>query len=168
MSKYFKRTSDVFFLLLFLYLIFRWGQQFYQNDQLKGQKAKNLTLISLDTSKEILLQKNITPPYILLFWNLNCPPCLVELSRFNQALIDNELPKDKFIPIHLGGGPVEVKSFLKRKDYHFEVYFPANNNEMYPIQGTPTVISVDKNGLIYKSTTGLGLWSVSNAQEIFE
>ena len=174
MKRWINILSNVVFTILLVVLIYRFASSYFQNSKLEGSKVPPFTLTKLifnpDISEQVILGSNIKPPYVIIFWSSSCPPCLVELSRFDQAIKDGEIPKDKFIAIDSGENLQSIKKFMQRKDYNFTVFQDNNYNieRFFNVTATPLVVHVDKDGLVTWISTGVSPTGIIRAKKLLQ
>ncbi len=99
------------------------------------------------------LQQSIgSKPVMLIFWASWCPSCKTEVPKINQLAAKFKGRGMDFIAINVGyNDSVErAQAFVKKTGMSYPVFFDATGaiTEQYRLQGVPTVIIADKQGVI--------------------
>lgn len=174
MKNLINQLSNILFVIIIVFLIYRIGTSYIQNNELEGRKLPEVTLLQLNDLKSELkatvLGKDILPPYILIFWSSTCPPCLVELARFSEAIKEKDIPVNRFIAINVGENIKEVKKYLSRKNYKFPVYFDRSNKlaSFLKLSSTPLVVHVGHKGNIKWISTGVSPTGIIRAKKLLK
>jgi thiol-disulfide isomerase/thioredoxin len=99
------------------------------------------------------LQQSIgSKPVMLIFWASWCPSCKTEVPKINQLAEKFRSRGMEFIGVNVGyNDSVErAQAFVKKTGMSYPVFFDSKGavTEQYGLQGVPTVIIADKNGVI--------------------
>jgi thiol-disulfide isomerase/thioredoxin len=99
------------------------------------------------------LQQSIgSKPIMLIFWASWCPSCKSEVPKINQLAEKFRGRGMEFIAVNVGfNDSVErAQAFAKKTGMTYPVFFDATGvvTERYKLQGVPTVIIADKQGVI--------------------
>ena len=99
------------------------------------------------------LQQSIgSKPVMLIFWASWCPSCKTEVPKINQLAAKFKSRGMEFIAVNVGfNDSVErAQAFVKKTGMSYPVFFDATGmvTEQYRLQGVPTVIIADKQGVI--------------------
>lgn len=107
---------------------------------------------------------------VLVFWTTWCPPCELELARFNDAIIQGEIAKDKVIAISFGEDPELVFAEAKKRSYQFAVVAdPAGiGAQALEVSGTPTVYHIDEQSKIAFASSGVSPLAISRAKHFLK
>jgi len=130
---------------------------FLHNTEREKTKIPLISLIKNKDDQVNFYFPNQSQKYVLLFWSVNCLPCIVELDRLNRAVKNNELKPDQIIPINLDGDYELYKKFLLKKRYGLNLYFDKSNelSQFLKIQVTPTIVFLDSTKTIVKMNSGI-------------
>ncbi len=97
-------------------------------------------------------------------WASWCPPCVAEMSSIQN--LKNALNKKDFVFVMVSFDENRDKaiSFMKRKGYDFNIYFPG---DIYPYasESIPVTYIIDKNGKLAKAFEGMNDY---NNQEVID
>ena len=89
---------------------------------------------------------------MLIFWASWCPTCKTEVPKINQLAEKFKGRGMEFIAVNVGfNDSVErAQAFVKKTGMLYPVFFDATGvvTEQYRLQGVPTVIIADKQGVI--------------------
>ena len=99
------------------------------------------------------LQQSIgSKPVMLIFWASWCPTCKTEVPKINQLAAKFKDRGMDFIAVNVGfNDSVErAQAFVKKTGMLYPVFFDTTGaiSEQYRLQGVPTVIIADKQGVI--------------------
>ncbi len=99
------------------------------------------------------LQQSIgSKPVMLIFWASWCPSCKTEVPKVNQLAEKFRSKGMDFIAVNVGfNDSVErAQAFAQKTGMTYPVFFDATSvvTERYRLQGVPTIIIADKNGVI--------------------
>lgn len=108
--------------------------------------------------------------HILIFWATWCPPCTLELSRFNEAVIQGEIAKDKVVAVSFGEDPNLVFSESKSRAYQFTVVADPTGSaaQTMEVSGTPTVYHIDENAKIAYASSGVSPLAIARAKSFLK
>lgn len=119
-----------------------------------GQEAKAFEMIDMQ-DRSIKLDQFEGKVVVLNFWFINCKPCVMEMPDLNK-LVDDYKDQEVVFLAFSPDSKEALEKFRKRKAFDYQVI--ASSNEVinaYQIQGFPTHVIIDKEGLIQHYETGL-------------
>ena len=96
-------------------------------------------------------------PLFLVFWATWCPNCKREIPHINKLAEEFGLKGGKgkgmeFLGVNVGVNDSEkkVRRYVKKYTMDYPIYFDNNSNltKMFKVSGTPTIIIVDKSGIV--------------------
>ena len=162
--------SNIIFFVLTAIIIIRFISSYIQNSKLEGVTLPNTTLQQITTSSAqlITLNKQLKPPLILLFWSINCPPCIVEMNRYTSAVKSNEIPPNKLVAINIGDSPKALLKYLKQHTLPMPLYRDPNNQlaALFKLNATPLVVHINKQGHASWISTGISPLGIIKAKEL--
>lgn len=130
------------------------GPQIFSSFSQEGKLASPLSNL-----KDIHGQKiELNPPYALVFWATWCGPCEFELSRLQGFVDKNPNLSNKILTIAIANDSLDaIHSAINSRGYKFNVVWDQDNtlSRDFSVQGTPTVVVVDKSNAIQWVTMGL-------------
>ena len=99
------------------------------------------------------LQKIIgSNPVMLIFWASWCPTCKTEVPKINQLAEKYQSRGMDFIAVNVGFNDSleRAKAFIQKTGMTYPAFFDGTETlaEKYRLQGVPTVIIADKQGII--------------------
>lgn len=159
-------------LTMFDYLL--WGSAFFvvfssapmwiKLYQKQGKPAPSFTVLDADRSQKIFPTKG--EKQILIFWATWCGPCEIELSRFNAAVKEGEISKDKIVAISLGEEPDLVFTESLKRNYQFRVAADPHGDagNVMEVSGTPTVFHIDSEGKVAYASSGISPLTIQRAK----
>ena len=117
-----------------------------------GDKMPSFTLTTLDgavvDSDSIIGKK----PVFLVFWATWCPNCKREIPHINELAAEFTSQGMLFLGINVGVNDSEakVRRYAEKLKINYPVYFDKGSQltKKFKVSGTPTVIIVDKSGII--------------------
>lgn len=117
-----------------------------------GEKVPPFHLTTLDgkilDSKE-LIGKN---PMFFVFWATWCPTCTDEIPQINKLVREFSSQGMKFVGINVGVNDSAEKArlFAEKHAMEYPVYFDDGTKltREFKVQGTPTIILTDKQGIV--------------------
>lgn len=122
-----------------------------------GEKIKSFKEKDME-GKKFCLKEMKGKVVILNFWFIGCPPCREEIPKLNQTVEKyKNNPDVVFIAIALDDAS-SLKEFLKTNPFKYHIIDNGRYiaQGIYGINGFPTHVVVDKNGIIRFHTSGLG------------
>jgi len=93
---------------------------------------------------------------VLNFWFVECKPCVSEIPELNELVI--EFQKEGVVFMALGLNKAEeMKKFLKKTPFNYQVVPDAIEvATQFGVDGFPTSVVIDQNGLIRYISLGVG------------
>ena len=117
-----------------------------------GEKCPTFLLKAMD-GKEIQSERiKSNNPLFLLFWSTWCPGCkdkIPELKKISSQFAPKGL-QVLAVNVGINDSPEKVKRFIKkyRIDYPVAIDEGSQVTKLFRIQGIPTVVIIDKKGII--------------------
>lgn len=171
-KKIFNHLTNVLFVIILIILIYRFYDAYKTNTAFEGKELPSTTLNRLSPNLDLssLSSNEIKPPYVVIFWSSTCPPCIVELSRFNSEVTSHTLPADKIIAINVDDDLKTMKKFIRQKELKFPVYQNPNNSwaKFLKLKATPLVVHITKENKIKWMTTGVSPTGIVRAKKLLE
>ncbi len=91
-------------------------------------------------------------PVMLIFWASWCPNCKSEVPKVNELVKKYQTQGMEFIGINVGFNDSEGKArrFMEKNGVSYPIIFDKKGDipRQYGVQGVPTILVADKNGLI--------------------
>ncbi len=145
MQRYCLRTLLIFTWLLFLPCTL-WAAQ-------EGEHLIPFKGIDLNGGHAFDLQKSIgQKAIVLVFWASWCPTCKTEVPKINQLAEKYRSRGMDFVAVNVGfNDSVErARAFIKKTGMAYPSLFDSTGMiaEQYRLQGVPTIIIADKQGMI--------------------
>ena len=115
-----------------------------------GQPAPDFSTLDLSNRVVALTSYRGQKAVLLDFWATWCGPCRTEMVSL-QALQDKFKGQDfEILSLNQGEAADQVSQFITRKKYGFHVLLDADNAvaNKYGVRGIPTLVLVDKQGII--------------------
>ncbi|MCD6310721.1 MAG: TlpA family protein disulfide reductase [Candidatus Eremiobacteraeota bacterium] len=125
----------------------------------EGILAPDFTLPDL-SGNEVTLSSLRGKVVLLDFWATWCSPCLFAMPGL-QKLHDKYEDKGlKVMSINLGESGAKVKKFIKENGLTYTILLDKSGNtgRIYNVRGIPTMILIDKNGIIQMKQVGYSRW----------
>lgn len=167
-SKAFKSIFNFAFVLLTAYTAVLLYSRWVARDPRQGSKAIQFSAQSIDGTK-LSLPLADGKPSVFVFWATWCGPCKVELDRMKQAAKDGEIPSDRIFAVSLGEPLETVASEANLRGYSFPVFADESNeaSRAFKIRVTPTIMTVDKAGIINWVSEGIHPLTTKGVRKIF-
>lgn len=114
-----------------------------------GEVAPNFQLTKIDGSP-VSVSDLRGHPAVLIFWTAWCPVCKEEAPHFNELAASYESKGVRVLGINIQDSEARTKAGIKDFGIHYPVARDANANvaKLYKVTGTPTVIFLDRNGVV--------------------
>ena len=129
-----------------------------------GAKATDFTVKDLKGKKYALteLKGKIV---IINFWFVECKPCVMEMPELNE-LVEEYKGKDiVFLALALNEKK-QLNTFLKTTKFNYKVISNGKSiADSYGVDGFPTNVIIDQEGIIQYVSTGIGPDNKSNLQK---
>jgi len=120
-----------------------------------GKLAPDFELDTLDGQTVILSQLK-GRPVLVNFWATWCAPCRYEMPFLQQ--IYEDWPGDELVllTVNVGESSSDVSQFMQSEGFSFTVPLDSEAAvaQRYNIQGIPTTLFIDKEGIIQKIKVG--------------
>ncbi|MCO5112546.1 MAG: TlpA family protein disulfide reductase [Bdellovibrionaceae bacterium] len=145
--------DNLLFVIALLVIVFIIIPRAWKNFLLQGQEAaKIVNLVSIHNEP-----LEITPPYALVFWATWCKPCDIELGRIQSMIEENKIPQNKVIAVAVDDHLKPILEAQAKRNYSFPIVWDEDQSlsSMYQVQGTPTILVIQKDNTIKWATTGL-------------
>lgn len=153
--KLFTKGLNILLTLVVLTLLAAKVPLIYSNFKTEGTLAADF---SVQTNKgHDFHLKDITANKIIIFWATWCPPCELELSRINEMVKDKKINADSILAISINEEKEIVDRAVSERGYEFIVGydFDGHISKKYSVEGTPTLVFIDKDKKINWLSTGL-------------
>lgn len=136
------------------------------NFKIENTPSSQFKALNLKDNSQIKFPIEDGKPHVLIFWATWCGPCSLELSLFQKAIDNKELPADQIHAISLGEDPELVRQVSADRKYTFMVYVDTDNlsSRIYNISGTPTIVHLNKDGIVSWIGTGISPLAINRAK----
>lgn len=153
--KHLNKFINILLTVLIVFLLIRRIPQVWEQYQKEGKPAASFQLQTLNGS--LVQSQNLDHNLVVIFWATWCGPCEVELHRINQMIKDNKISKDHVLAISSQETSEIVTKAINERDYKMMVGLDPDGQiaQSYNVEGTPTIIFLDKNSRIEWMTMGL-------------
>jgi len=135
-----------------------------KENALIGAKATDFTVKDLKGKKYALteLKGKIV---VINFWFVECKPCVMEMPELNE-LVEEYKGKDiVFLALALNEKK-QLNTFLKTTKFNYKVVSNGKSiADSYGVEGFPTNVIIDQEGIIQYVSTGIGPDNKSNLQK---
>lgn len=114
-----------------------------------GSLAPEFELAKLDNTK-ISSSDLAGKPAVLVFWTAWCPSCKEEAPHINQLAAEYQNKGVRVLGINIGEGAARVGEGIKDFGIEYDVVRDADAQvaKIYRVVGTPTVVFLDKKGVV--------------------
>jgi len=114
-----------------------------------GSLAPEFELAKLDGAK-ISSANFAGKPAVLVFWTAWCPSCKEEAPHINRLAAEYQPKGVRVVGINIGEGAARVNEGIKDFGIEYDVVRDADAQvaKTYKVIGTPTVVFLDKKGVI--------------------
>jgi peroxiredoxin len=114
-----------------------------------GGLAPEFELAKLDGAK--ISSKDLAgKPAVLVFWTAWCPSCKEEAPHINKLAAQYQSKGVRVVGINIGEGAARISEGIKDFGIEYDVVRDADTHiaKTYLVVGTPTVVFLDKKGVI--------------------
>lgn len=118
-------------------------------NEMVGKLSPDFLVTTID-GKQITLSQQKGKITVLNFWFIACKPCLLEMPALNK-IVDKYKDSSRidFIAVNYGDGSVDVKSFLEKREFKFQIVTDSRTIlDIFKIRMYPQTIVLDKEGKI--------------------
>lgn len=150
-----RTLTNIVLLYLAVNVAYNFYRQYKAGEDLSGRNVSQLSFKNMQ-GKTVRFS-DISGPKVIAFWATWCGPCTLELSRLNDLVKENKIPKDKLFPISIGEEQEIVAAAAKERDYVMDTYWdePGSTQKHVPVIATPTIVYIDANQKITDVDTGI-------------
>lgn len=117
-----------------------------------GNIAPDFKLKKLGANDSVVLSKLKGKPVVIVFWAVWCPPCRKEIPRIKELYLKYASKGVVFLAIAVGWRQSEedVARFQMKYEIPYQILWDKDNevSDKYYVQGIPTNIIVDKDGVV--------------------
>jgi thiol-disulfide isomerase/thioredoxin len=104
---------------------------------------------------------------LVVLWATWCPVCRKELPKIEAFYRENAAKGFDVVAVSVDDTPKEVREFLAKNHYSFPVGWRNEfKDNLGPIKGTPTIVLIDRKGVIRARTEGAlddaGWWTIED------
>jgi TonB family protein len=127
-------------------------------EALVGRPAPDFRLRDLD-GKDVQLASLKGKVVLLDFWATWCGPCRVTMPMLNNLFKQFQQKEVVIVGINEGEDPQTVSNFIRKNRYEYPILLTARGDpviESYLAHALPTMVIVDKNGVIADYKMGSG------------
>ncbi|VAX35040.1 hypothetical protein MNBD_UNCLBAC01-250 [hydrothermal vent metagenome] len=133
------------------------GQFFFMENQQVGKPAPDFTLKTLAGEELNFTQYRDGKKAIIFFWATWCPHCrtqIKELKKTYQSFTDKGI---QLVLVDQGEKPAVVEAYMKKNKLDFTIFLDQETSlaEPYGLIGLPTLVFVDKEGIVLDVTHGI-------------
>lgn len=131
----------------------------------KDANLANFDLQNMDGGK-VSLESLKGKVVLINFWFINCPPCRMEIPDLNELKAEYAEKEVEFLAITFDSRN-QVNEFVQKVPFNFQILPDARGViEMYGVQGFPTSVVVDKEGIVVNSKMG-GSMNIKEELKVF-
>lgn len=114
-----------------------------------GEVAPNFQLTKIDGSP-VSVSELRGHPAVLIFWTAWCPVCKEEAPHFNELAARYEPKGVRVLGINIQDSEARTRAGIKDFGIQYSVARDADASvaKLYKVTGTPTVIFLDRNGVV--------------------
>jgi peroxiredoxin len=114
-----------------------------------GDAAPDFQLAGLDGA-QLKLADLHGQPAVLIFWTAWCPVCKEEAPHFNQLAAAYEPQGVRVVGINIQDSPARTEGGVKEFGIQYRVVrdSDASMTRRYKVSGTPTIIFLDRDGVV--------------------
>ena len=164
MKKYLTK-SNIFTLLLVLFVIWRQAPLFMSNAQMEGTSLPSQmypVVSSTAGSTEVEFPPKGSKA-ITIFWATWCGPCKIEMQRLQSSIQDKNISGSQIFAINPFEPTPVVKKFLAQNKYDFTFIDASDVSNKLQVAVTPTTLFIENN-IITKMSSGMSLIGIWRAE----
>lgn len=158
---------NIFLLLFLAFVLSQRIPGWIANYKIEETKASQFKATKLSDNSTTMFPINDGKAHVLIFWATWCGPCTFELSLFQKAIENKELPVEQIHAISLGEDADLVRQTVSERKYNFLTYADTRNfaSQIFNISGTPTIVHLDPDGVVKWIGTGVSPLAISRAKK---
>lgn len=149
------KWQALFWVGVAAFVIYTRGPQIQHAFQMQGRApVPAARLLNLE-GKNAQVSRN--EKRLLIFWATWCGPCRPEMARIDRLVKNGDLPRERVYAIATDDNLEAVKNSQKNRDYNLPIYWDPQGEwaRTYEVQGTPTVVLIDRDDRIHWMTMGV-------------
>jgi peroxiredoxin len=131
-------------------------QESAQRSDLEGKPAPDFTLTDM-AGKPVKLSSLRGKVVLLDFWATWCGPCRIEMPRVQKLHRDYRAKGLAVYGVNVGETATKVRPYLTKNGYTFPMLLDREKTvmEKYGVSGIPTLVIVDRKGMVHSYFVGV-------------
>lgn len=165
MKKWFSKKSNLFLVVLFLFVIWRnaphWVASFNQQGTLLP--SQEYLVLNSDKKDDFRTFPPVKKNAIAIFWATWCGPCKIEMERLKTSVENGAIPAGAIYAINPFEDAATSRKFIKQNPYPFTFLEAPEVVKTLKVEVTPTTIYIEDNK-ITSMKTGLSIFGIWKAE----
>ena len=164
MKQWFSKKSNLFTLILVIFVIVRNAPQWLSSFEAEGVKIptedyRQLTPLLSDKTAQF------PPPgkTIAIFWASWCGPCKIEMERLKSSVENGKIPVGAIYAINAFEAFKEAHQFVQENPYPFTFLYAPDLTIRLKIRATPTTLFIEDRK-IQSMSSGLSIFGIWKAE----
>lgn len=107
--------------------------------------------------KEVALKDQPRQVYVLDFWSIACPPCHTLAPQLQSIHKKYGFHEVRVVGVNLSDSATAIRKYVESKGYtYIQTTDKGTVANAFGIYGTPTVVVIDRKGVVRDVMVGLG------------
>lgn len=165
MKKWFSKKSNLFTLILFIFVLIQKAPLLFENMKNEGVVLSSETyeVLNKNIGKDAINFPSPNSKSIAIFWATWCGPCKIEMNRLKSSVENGKIPAGAIIAINPFETKEESRKFIATNAYPFTFIDAPNISQKLNIHATPTTAFFE-NGKIISISSGMSLFGIWRAE----
>ena len=168
MKKWFSNKTNIFTLIVLIFVAWRQIPQFVNNSEREGLvlSSQAYPVITSGPGNKTIEFPPRDAKVIAIFWATWCGPCKIEMARLKSSIQDGKISGSQIVAINPFESTAIIKKFLATNSYGMTFIEAPEISNRLKVEVTPTTAFFDK-GRVVSLSSGMSIFGIWRAEWFF-